>query len=201
MFTGIIEEIGIVKKMTKDKTNMIITINSSFTNELKVNQSIAHNGICLSVKSIGKKTYTICAVDETIQKTNIKDLKKNDPINLERCLILGNRMDGHIVQGHVDCIAICQDIKNNNGSWIFTFKYPKNYQKLIVPKGSISVNGVSLTIAKINDKLDTFSIAVIPYTFNNTNFHKIRINSKVNIEFDIVSKQINRLINLNTTAL
>ena len=110
-------------------------------------------------------------------------------------------MDGHIVQGHVDCIAICQDIKNNNGSWIFTFKYPKNYRKLIVPKGSISVNGVSLTIAKINDKLDTFSIAVIPYTFNNTNFHEIRINSKVNIEFDIVSKQINRLINLNTTAL
>ena len=201
MFTGIIEEIGIVKKMTKDKTNMIITINSSFTNELKVNQSIAHNGICLSVKSIEKKTYTICAVDETIQKTNIKDLKKNDLINLERCLILGNRMDGHIVQGHVDCIAICQDIKNNNGSWIFTFKYPKNYRKLIVPKGSISVNGVSLTIAKINDKLDTFSIAVIPYTFNNTNFHEIRINSKVNIEFDIVSKQINRLINLNTTAL
>ena len=201
MFTGIVEEIGIVEKLTKDKTNIIITINSSFTDELKVNQSIAHNGICLSVKSIGEKTYTICAVDETIQISNIKDLKKNDLVNLERCLVLGNRMDGHIVQGHVDCIAICQDIKNNNGSWMFTFKYPENYQKFIVSKGSISVNGVSLTIAKVDDKLDTFSIAVIPYTFNNTNFHQIKINSKVNLEFDIVSKQINRLINLNTNAL
>ncbi|MBJ04469.1 MAG: riboflavin synthase [Flavobacteriales bacterium] len=200
MFTGIIEDVGKVKKIQKDQTNILITINCSFTNELQVNQSIAHNGICLSVKSVKRQTYTVCAIKETINKSNIKDLKINDSINLERCMAIGSRMDGHIVQGHVDCTAVCLDIKNFSGSWLFTFKYPQIYQKYLIEKGSISVNGVSLTIAKIKDKSNTFSVAIIPYTFKNTNFHELEIGSKVNLEFDIVSKQINRLINLNSFA-
>ena len=193
MFTGIIEEIGILKEIKEDKNNLLLTMHSSFTGELKINQSIAHNGICLTVIDLNKSNYTVCVVEETIQKTNIKSLKTGDLINLERCLSVGDRVDGHFVQGHIDCAIKCCEIGKQNGSWMFKFQCPKKYTDYLTEKGSITLNGISLTIACLNDSGSSFDVAIIPYTFKHTNFNKLKEKDYVNVEFDIISKQIARL--------
>ena len=193
MFSGIIETLGVVQKISSNKSNFIITVFANFVEELKINQSISHNGICLTVIELHDASYNVCVVNETIQATNIKTLKKGDLINLERCLILGDRIDGHIVQGHVDYVAKCVEIKDLNGSWICKFRYFSEYSKYLVPKGSVAINGVSLTIAKIDEKNQTFSVSIIPYTFEKTNFHKLRESDLVNVEFDIFNKQIAKM--------
>ena len=196
MFTGIIENTGEVTAVVKDKSNLHITIKSDIAPELKVDQSVAHNGVCLTVVNINKNTssYTITAIDETISKSNFKSLKITDKINLERAMKLGDRLDGHIVQGHVDQIGICKDIKNEDGSWVFTFEYDASTDNITIEKGSISVNGISLTV--INSKNNQFSVAIIPYTFDNTNFGKLKINDVVNLEFDVIGKYVAKIATL-----
>lgn len=193
MFTGIIEEIGIVKKIEHDQDNLILYMDCSFLKELKVNQSIAHNGICLTVTALNKNNYTVCLIYETLQKTNALSFEEGSEVNLERCLTMGDRLDGHFVQGHIDTVIECIKIYNQKGSWIFQFKYPKQYAKYIAPKGSVTVNGVSLTIADIQNDENCFTVAIIPYTFNHTNFKCLTEGDYVNIEFDILTKQIIRL--------
>ena len=193
MFTGIIENTGEVMAIVKDKSNLHITIKSDIALELKIDQSVAHNGVCLTVVNINRNTssYTVTAIDETISKSNFKSLKINDKINLERAMKLGDRLDGHIVQGHVDQIGICKAIKNEDGSWVFTFEYDASTDNITIEKGSISVNGVSLTV--INSKNNQFSVAIIPYTFENTNFGKLKINDIVNLEFDVIGKYVAKI--------
>ena len=193
MFTGIIEECGIIKKITKEKNNLIIKIEASFVNELKINQSIAHNGICLSIVELDNNNYCVCAVSETIEKTTIKSIQLGDLINLERCLKVGDRFDGHFVQGHIDGTLKCKKIIDKNGSWIFQFNFKEEFSNYIIPKGSIAINGVSLTIAKINYNEHYFEIAIIPYTFQHTNFKFLKEGEDVNIEFDIITKQIAKM--------
>ena len=195
MFTGIIEEVGIVKKIKKENKNLILNISVSFLDEIQINQSIAHNGACLTVIRLSEKSYSVHVVSETIQKTNIASLKQGDAINIERCLSIGSRLDGHFVQGHVDCVAKCLSIIDLNGSWVFQFQYPKEYKNYIVHKGSITINGVSLTISNIDDLNNTFEVNIIPYSFQNTNFSKIKIDDFVNVEFDIFGKYFERLNN------
>ena len=196
MFTGIIEEIGILKKIKKDKKNLILDIDASFLKELKINQSISHNGICLTVINIEKKHYTVCVVYETIIKTNILTLKEGDLINLERCLKMGDRIDGHIVQGHIDDNIECVRVEDVDGSWNFSFKYPKLYDNYLIPKGSIALNGVSLTITSIDQLKHIFSVTIIPYTLKHTNFKNLKKGDLVNIEFDLLAKQIAKLKNV-----
>ena len=193
MFTGIIENTGQVTAIVKDKSNIHITIKSDIASELKVDQSVAHNGVCLTVVDINKNTssYTVTAIDETISKSNFKTLKISDKINLERAMKLGDRLDGHIVQGHVDQIGICKNIKNEDGSWIFTFDYDVTTNNITIEKGSISVNGVSLTV--VNSEENQFSVAIIPYTFDNTNFGKLKVNDAVNLEFDVIGKYVAKI--------
>ncbi len=193
MFTGIIEEIGIIEKIEKDRDNIILYIYCAFLDEIKINQSISHNGICLTVTSLNKNNYTVCLISETIRKTNASSWKIGNRINLERCLKIGDRLDGHFVQGHIDSIIECVNIDDQEGSWVFEFKYPQEYAKYIVPKGSISINGVSLTIAEVNDNKSFFTVAIIPYTFKYTNFKSIKKGDFVNTEFDILTKQIVRI--------
>ena len=193
MFTGIIEEIGILKKIKKDKRNLLLDIGASFLKELKINQSISHNGICLTIINIEKTYYTVCVVYETIIKTNILRLKEGDLINLERCLKMGDRIDGHIVQGHIDDNIECVKVEDGDGSWNFSFKYPKLYDNYLIPKGSIALNGVSLTIASINQLKHTFSVTIIPYTLQHTNLKHLKKGDFVNVEFDLVAKQIAKL--------
>ena len=195
MFTGIIEDVAQLKHIKKDRSNLILSVSSKLASELKINQSIAHNGVCLSVTNTSSSTYTVCVVQETLKATNISNLKEGDFINLEKCLLANGRIDGHIVQGHVDCAVKCVDIIDNEGSWIFTFECPQAKIKYLMHKGSIAINGVSLTIANINDSKNTFSVAIIPYTFEHTNFKNLKIADLVNIEFDIIAKQIERLKN------
>tara|TARA_B100000427_G_scaffold146352_1_gene121693 strand:+ start:1451 stop:2047 length:597 start_codon:yes stop_codon:yes gene_type:complete len=195
MFTGIIEEVGIVKKIKKENKNLILDISVSFLDEIQINQSIAHNGACLTVIRLSEKSYSVHVVSETIQKTNIASLKQGDTINIERCLSIGSRLDGHFVQGHVDCIAQCLSIIDLNGSWVFQFQYPKEYKNYIVRKGSITINGVSLTISNIDDLNNTFEVNIIPYSFQNTNFSVIKVDDFVNVEFDIFGKYFERLNN------
>lgn len=192
MFSGIIEGLGEVVAIQKEKSNLHITVKAPFTNELKVDQSVAHNGVCLTVVNIQNDCYTVTAIDETIQKTNIGLLNSGDKINLERCLKVGDRLDGHIVQGHVDQRAVCTKMQETNGSWIFTFEYDTTKGNVTVEKGSVCVNGVSLTV--VNSKDNSFSVCVIPYTFENTNFKTIQPGSVVNIEFDIVGKYIAKML-------
>ena len=192
MFTGIIESLGIVKNLVKEKDNLHITIESSFTDELKIDQSIAHNGVCLTIVAINGKEYTVTAIKETIEKSNFKQLEKGDKINLERAMVLGARLDGHIVQGHVDQTAICTAITEENGSWYFTFEYDKNLNNITIEKGSITVNGTSLTV--VNSKENSFSVAIIPYTYDFTNFHTFKIGTAVNLEFDVIGKYVARLL-------
>lgn len=191
MFTGIIETLGTVQEITKNEDNYDITIASSITNELKVDQSVAHNGVCLTVVSISDSKYTVTAIKETIQKTNLSDWNVGDLVNLERAMKLGDRLDGHIVQGHVDQTGTCKNIENANGSWYFTFEYNPDLKNLTIEKGSITVNGVSLTV--VNSKMNEFSVAIIPYTYENTNFKSIKIGTKINLEFDVIGKYITKL--------
>ena len=191
MFTGIIETLGTIKELQKENDNLHITVNSSTTNELKIDQSVAHNGVCLTVIAIENDNYTVTAIQETINKTNLSDWEINDVINLERAMKLGDRLDGHIVQGHVDQVAICKNIEEANGSWYFTFEYDAALSNITIEKGSVTVNGVSLTV--VNSKLNEFSVAIIPYTYEHTNFHSFKIGTKVNLEFDVIGKYVKRL--------
>ena len=195
MFTGIIETLGTVQAMHEEGSNITFSIRSGLTAELKVDQSISHNGVCLTVTEVNPANHThkVTAIAETLQKTNLGALYVGDKINLERCLKLGDRLDGHWVQGHVDQTGICIDKKETNGSWLFTFEYDASLTKnRTVEKGSICVNGVSLTVVNASD--NTFSVAIIPYTYEHTNFHNIKIGTVVNLEFDILGKYIAALM-------
>ncbi|MEO5776131.1 MAG: riboflavin synthase [Flavobacterium sp.] len=195
MFTGIIETLGIIKDLKKDNDNLDITISSVVAHELKIDQSVAHNGVCLTVVAINNDEYTVTAIRETIEKTNLADWKIGDLVNLERGMKLGDRLDGHIVQGHVDQTGICKSVEEANGSWYFAFEYDSNLNNITIEKGSITVNGVSLTV--VNSKANEFSVAIIPYTFEHTNFKNIKIGTNINLEFDVVGKYIARLHSLN----
>ena len=191
MFTGIIEEIGIIEKLEKDGGNLHITVSTSITNELKIDQSVAHNGVCLTVINIDGNSYTVTAIQETLDKTNMGLISVNDSVNIERAMKLGDRLDGHIVQGHVDQTAKCVDIKEDGGSWIYSFKYDKNLNNITIEKGSITINGVSLTV--VNSQRDSFSVAIIPYTYNHTTFKNLKVEDSVNLEFDVIGKYVKRL--------
>lgn len=191
MFTGIIETLGVIKDLKKEGENIHVTVQSNITQELKIDQSVAHNGVCLTVVAIDNDLYTVTAIKETIDKTNLGDWNIGDKVNLERAMKLGDRLDGHIVQGHVDQIAICKNIEEANGSWYFTFEYDKNLSNITIEKGSITVNGTSLTV--VNSKINEFSVAIIPYTYEHTNFHTFRVGTKVNLEFDVIGKYVARL--------
>ena len=193
MFTGIIENIGIVKSIKHDKSNIDFTIASDLSKELKVDQSISHNGVCLTVVRLDNNAYTVTAIKETLDKTNLGKLKSGDRVNLERCLKVGDRLDGHFVQGHVDQIATCKSVINEDGSWLFTFKYDPTNNNITIEKGSITVNGVSLTV--VNSKESEFSVAIIPYTFENTNFKSFSAGTLVNLEFDVFGKYVTKLFN------
>ncbi len=191
MFTGIIETVGEINQLSKEGENLHINIKSSISSELRIDQSVSHNGVCLTVVGIADDSYQVTAIKETLDKTNIKQLKEGSLVNLERAMKLGDRLDGHIVQGHVDGTAICNNIEETGGSWVFTFEY-KNSEFSTVEKGSITVNGVSLTV--VNSKKNAFSVAIIPYTYENTNFKEIKIGSEVNLEFDIIGKYVANLM-------
>ena len=191
MFTGIIEAFAKVYNIKKEEDNIHLTFQSSISSELKVDQSIAHNGVCLTVVSCDEKFYTVTAIKETLDKTNLGQLKVGDLVNIERAMKFGDRLDGHIVQGHVDQTAKCISINTLDGSWNYTFKYNKNSDNVTVEKGSITVNGVSLTV--VNSKENEFSVAIIPYTYENTNFKIIEVGQKVNLEFDMIGKYITKL--------
>ena len=191
MFTGIIETIGTVTNLTSEKENLHITVKSDITYELKIDQSVSHNGVCLTVIAIDDNNYTVTAIKETLNKTNLGSLKVESKVNLERAMKLGDRLDGHIVQGHVDQIGECTNIQEANGSWIFTFKYDTELSNITIEKGSITVNGVSLTV--VNSKKDSFSVAIIPYTYKHTNFNTFKIGTIVNLEFDVIGKYVKRL--------
>ena len=195
MFTGIIEAFGKVESIHKDQENLNLTINSPISSKLKVDQSISHNGVCLTVIDCNNKNHTVTAINETLNKTNLKYIKKNDLINLERAMKLNTRLDGHIVQGHIDQTAECTSYEKLNGSWVYNFQYDLIKNNITIEKGSITINGVSLTV--INSKKNSFSVAIIPYTFNNTNFHIITKGSIVNLEFDIIGKYISKLYDIN----
>ncbi len=195
MFTGIIESLAKVKDIKKDKGNLQITFMSSIAKELKVDQSVCHNGACLTVVQIDGDQYSTDAIAETIARTNLGDLKIGDNVNLERSMPVNSRFDGHIVQGHVDEVGICKNINEIEGSWIFEFEHSGH--NITVEKGSITVNGVSLTIVEAKENI--VSVAIIPYTFNNTNFRELEVGSKVNLEFDILGKYIAKLIKSNKT--
>ncbi|MEG9327541.1 riboflavin synthase alpha chain [Salinimicrobium catena] len=195
MFTGIIEELGEIKELTPNGDNLNLKVKAAMVPELKIDQSVAHNGVCLTVVEIEDNTYTVTAIKETLQKTNLGDLKEGDKVNLERGMKLGDRLDGHIVQGHVDQTAICTEIQKNEGSWQFTFEYDPSLQNITIEKGSITINGVSLTV--VNSKKSEFSVAIIPYTYDHTTFKYFKVGSKVNLEFDVVGKYIKRLAEIN----
>lgn len=190
MFTGIIESMATVVSLKNEGSNLNISCKSGITNELKIDQSLSHNGVCLTVVKIDGDIYTVTAIKETLEKSNLGELKIGDKVNLERSMKLGDRIDGHIVQGHVDQKAKCTNIIEENGSWMFTFKY-KPSDNITVEKGSVCVNGSSLTV--VNSKDYSFSVAIIPYTYNNTNFHTFQVGTTVNIEFDIVGKYIGKI--------
>ncbi len=191
MFTGIIEELGEVTNLVFEKENVHITVRSNISSKLKIDQSLAHNGVCLTVIALKDDTHTVTAIKETIDKSNFGQLKIGDKINLERAMKLGSRLDGHIVQGHVDQIGRCTDVKETDGSWFYTFEYDEKYNNLTIEKGSITINGVSLTV--VNSKNNSFGVAIIPYTYENTNFHSFKINDTVNLEFDVIGKYVAKL--------
>lgn len=191
MFTGIIETLGRIEELRKDGDNLHITVHSSITNELKIDQSVSHNGVCLTVVGINNDNYTVTAIRETLEKTNLGEWKAGNLVNLERGMKLGDRLDGHIVQGHVDQTGICKSIENANGSWYYTFEYDSELNNITIEKGSITVNGVSLTV--VNSKKNEFSVAIIPYTYEHTNFKDFAIGTKINLEFDVIGKYVSRL--------
>ncbi|MGJ5643093.1 riboflavin synthase [Formosa sp. S-31] len=195
MFTGIIENLGIVTNLQTELDNLHVTIKSDLASELKIDQSVAHNGVCLTVVNINNDTYTVTAIKETLDKTNLKSLKVNDLVNLERAMKLGDRLDGHIVQGHVDQTAKCINIEETSGSWLFTFSYNQDLNNITIEKGSITVNGTSLTV--VNSKRNEFSVAIIPYTYQHTNFKHFKIGDEINLEFDVLGKYVKRLLEFN----
>ena len=190
MFTGIIESLAKVEDIKKDKSNLQITYKSSIAKELKVDQSVCHDGACLTIVKTDGDHYTVDAIEETISRTNLGDLKIGDSVNLERSMSVNSRFDGHIVQGHIDEVGICKNVTQSEGSWVFEFEHSE--KNITVEKGSITVNGVSLTV--VGSKENLVSVAIIPYTFNNTNFCELKVGSKVNLEFDILGKYISKLI-------
>lgn len=192
MFTGIIEDIGVISNLKEELDNLHITIKSNITSELKIDQSVAHNGVCLTVVAIKDQSYTVTAIKETLDKTSLNTLKINDKVNLERAMKLGDRLDGHIVQGHVDQTATCIHVEDVNGSWIFTFSYDTSLNNITIEKGSVTVNGVSLTV--VNSKNDSFSVAIIPYTYEHTNFSSFKKGTTVNLEFDVLGKYVAKLL-------
>ncbi|GAA4034629.1 MAG: riboflavin synthase [Flavobacterium sp.] len=191
MFTGIIETLGIVKEIQKDGGNLHLTISSDIAKELKIDQSVAHNGVCLTVVAIDNNDYTVTAIKETIDKTTLGEWQVGDLVNLERAMKLGDRLDGHIVQGHVDQTGVCKSVAEANGSWYFSFEYDSKLNNITIEKGSITVNGVSLTV--VNSQPNGFTVAIIPYTFEHTNFKTFKVGSKINLEFDVVGKYVARL--------
>ena len=191
MFTGIIESLAEIKEIVEEGDNLSISFYSNITDELKIDQSLSHNGICLTVVKIDNNIYNVTAIKETILKSSIKNWKVGDLINIERAMKLGDRLDGHMVQGHVDQTATCKKILEENGSWYFDFEYDKS-DNLTIEKGSIAINGVSLTVVNSNE--NTFSVAIIPYTYNHTNFKNISIGDLVNLEFDMIGKYISKII-------
>lgn len=199
MFTGIIETTGMVYAIESQKTNTIFWIQSSISNTLKVDQSIAHNGVCLTVDALQNNMHRVTAVQETLLKTNLNHWKIDDSINIERCVSLNGRLDGHLVQGHVDTTAICIKRETNDGSWLYRFSFDEKFAPLVIEKGSISLNGISLTV--FNVTRNAFSVAIIPYTFNHTNIHTVIEGSLVNIEFDMMGKYIQRNMQLRYTTL
>ena len=188
MFTGIIEDLGEITKLDRIGTNINITIQSSISTELKIDQSVAHNGVCLTVIQKDKSAHIVTAIKETLDRSNLGDLKVGHKVNLERAMTTNARLDGHLVQGHVDSTATCKSVKEENGSWIYTFVFDVEHQALLVDKGSVCINGVSLTV--INPSSDEFSVAIIPYTYNHTTFLSLKKDDTVNIEFDIIGKYI-----------
>ena len=196
MFTGIIETLGRVEKIEKDRENINFTIQTNITHELKIDQSIAHNGVCLTVVAISGKNYVVTAIKETLDKTNLGHLSENDLLNIERAMKLGDRLDGHIVQGHVDQTAVCTEVLENDGSWIFTFVYDANANNITIEKGSVTINGVSLTV--VDSKKNQFSVAIIPYTYTHTGFSKFKKGTIVNLEFDVIGKYVARLHQLKS---
>jgi len=197
MFCGIVEEAAKVVALKKEKGNLNITMECSFVKNLKIDQSIAHNGVCLTVVKKTTKSYTVTAIKETLDKTNLGFLKIGDKVNLERSMTVEKLLDGHMVQGHVDQTAVCTSVKEADGSWYYTFKYSNKTGNITVEKGSISVNGVSLTV--VNSNKDSFSVAIIPYTYENTNFHQIIKGTTVNLEFDVIGKYIQKILNQQLT--
>ena len=191
MFTGIIEDLGHVESLDYEDTNLHLTIKSRLAPELKIDQSVSHNGVCLTVVDCNDSCYTVTAIKETLDKTNLNLLTQSDVVNLERGLKLGDRLDGHMVQGHVDQVGTCTGIENHDGSWIFSFEYDSSLGNLTIEKGSITVNGVSLTV--VHSKDNGFSVAIIPYTYEHTNFKTYKIGSVVNLEFDVIGKYVSRL--------
>ncbi|WP_041801363.1 riboflavin synthase [Flagellimonas ruestringensis] len=194
MFTGIIETLGKVEKLEKEGGNLHITVASDITSELKIDQSVSHNGVCLTVVSLDGDNYTVTAIEETLNKTNLSDLELGEVVNLERAMVLGARLDGHIVQGHVDQTAVCKSIEEKNGSWIYSFEYDPKLNNVTIEKGSITVDGVSLTV--VDSQKNSFSVAIIPYTHEHTRFHTYKVGTTVNLEFDVVGKYVSRLLEL-----
>lgn len=190
MFTGIIEKMGEVLEIRSEGSNVHFTINADLAKSLKVDQSLSHNGVCLTVVDIQDDTYTVTAVEETLNRSNLGELQVGDKVNLERAMVYGGRLDGHIVQGHVDDTGVCTNIEEVDGSWYFQFRYRPTKEHLLVDKGSICVNGVSLTV--VDPEEDLFSVAIIPYTYEHTNFHQFTVGSKVNLEFDVLGKYLAR---------
>jgi riboflavin synthase len=194
MFTGIIECLGEVKVIVTEKSNVHFTIASSISNLLKIDQSVSHNGACLTVVALGDGTHTVTAIDETLMRTNLGKLAVGSKVNLERCMVMGTRIDGHLVQGHVDTTAICTQADDKNGSWYYRFEYEPNEERLLVNKGSVCVNGVSLTV--VEPTRSDFGVAIIPYTFEHTTFAGMRIGDTINLEFDMIGKYITRYVEL-----
>ena len=191
MFTGIIEDLGVVESLEREATNLHLTIQSRLASELKIDQSVSHNGVCLTVVKRNASSYTVTAIKETLDKTNLNTLTEGAIVNLERGLKLGDRLDGHMVQGHIDHIGTCVDVQSQNGSWTYTFEYEPSLGNITIEKGSVTVNGVSLTV--VNSKNTGFSVAIIPYTYEHTNFKHFKIGSVVNLEFDVIGKYVSRL--------
>ena len=192
MFTGIIETLGTITNLQREQGNLHITVASNISNELKIDQSVAHNGVCLTVVKVADGEHTVTAIEETLSKTNLGHLQTGNPVNLERCMQMNARLDGHIVQGHVDQTAVCTGYKELDGSWEYTFEYDAATGNATVEKGSICVNGISLTV--VNSHANSFSVAIIPYTYEHTNLHNVREGSIVNLEFDIIGKYVARLM-------
>lgn len=199
MFTGIIERLGLIVAVDKVGGNTIFKVSTPLTHELKVDQSIAHNGVCLTIEAIHEEIYQVTAIEETLSKTNADNWRVGDVVNLERAMQFNGRMDGHLVQGHVDAVAKCVEIKDMDGSWQYRFQFPEKFAMLMIEKGSVSLNGTSLTIFEVTK--DHFSVAIIPYTYHHTNIHTLQIGHTVNIEFDMIGKYVARFAQLNNQPI